>query len=462
MRRIIPFAAIVGLLFATVAALPAAAEINGPQLRAGAARVNITPSIDDLPPAFVAIHDDIYVRALVLESGPTRAIIVVADVPMIHATFYDEVIGEIAQDFSVPAEYIVLGTTHTHSSLRVAPVEQYINIPNEDELSAEEIENIRQTILHRIPVDEGFNARVVAAIYESVHQAQDNLAPARAGYAAGNAVLVASRNEWLPSQHRIIDGIDRSGTQPVDHTLGVHKFESLTGKPIALLLNYGIEPVVMEGDRISGDVPGAASRYLEQQLGEDAVAIFTIGAPESPLYRVWSKTERAPETAATIMNAMGVILGEEALASAAGIGTLSSSLAISADQQTLRCPGKITTPRNLRNHCAYTENSDLPACEFSDRDVDPVDLAMGLLRIGDVAYVLVNGNVVPALSQKLRQASPLANTLVMSTVFGPLRFVVDDAAYPLNTYPATDTRAKQGCAEQGLLNAALDMIKRTR
>jgi hypothetical protein len=345
--------------------------------------------------------------------------------------------------------------------MRVAAREQNTAVPNAAQLSAAENEAIHTTILHRIPVAEEFNRRVIAAVLEAVSNAADNLRPARAGYAAGSVSLVASRNEWLAAQHRYIDGIDRSGGQPVDHTLGVHKFESLAGEPIALLLNYGIEPVVMAGDTISGDVPGAASRYLEQHLGGDAVAIFTIGAPESPLYRVWSPGDRAPGTAITITNAMGVILGEEALARADAIGSLSTSLKISAARDTLQCAGKITTPRNLRNQCAYTEDSGLPACEFVDRDIDPVDLAIGLLRLGDVAYIHLDGNVVPALSQKLQRASPLANTLVVSANFGPFRFVVDDAAYALNTYPATDTRAKRNCAEDGLISSALALIKKT-
>jgi hypothetical protein len=52
--------------------------------------------------------------------------------------------------------------------------------------------------------------------------------------------------------------------------------------------------------------------------------------------------------------------------------------------------------------------------------------------------------------------------MIVGATFGPFRFVVDDAAYALNTYEATDTRAKQGCAEQGFLDSTLKMIEQTR
>lgn len=442
-------------------ALAGSATAADGDLRAGAARIDITPPASELPDVFQGIHDNIYVRTLVIESGSAKAIIAVAEVPMIRAEFVDDMVRDISAEYDIPADYVVIGTSHTHSSLRVTSVEQSIPIPNADELSEEEIKEIRDSLRHTIPVTESFNEAVIGAIHESIRQAHNALQPARAGYAAGTAMVVASRNEWLESQHRFIDGIDRSGKQPVDHTLGVHKFEALDGTPIALLLNYGIEPVVLERGVISGDVPGATSRYVERQLGGDAVALFTVSAPESPLYRVWDETSRPRDTAPTIMNAMGVILGEEALARAAGIQDLSTRLDIAAASDTLECPGKITTPRNLRNQCAYTENSDLPVCEFTTREIDPVELDMGLLRIGDVAYVLVNANVVPALWQKVKQASPLVNTLIVGANFGPFRFIVDDAAYPLNTYPATDTRAMQGCAERGLIEGVRQLFEHT-
>ncbi len=447
-------AVVVWLAFAA----PAAAV--KPQFRAGAARIDITPPAAELPAVFKGINDHIYVRALVLESAPNKAIIAVAEVPMIQADFFDKLVQDISSEYNIAPEFILIGTSHTHNSLRVASIEQNIQIPNADQLSPEEIKKIRDSLRHNIPVTESFNKTVIGAIHEAIRQANQALQPARAGYAAGTAALVASRNEWLESQHRFIDGIDRTGTQPVDHTLGVHKFETLDGKPIALLLNYGIEPVELHQGLISGDVPGATSRYLEQELGGHAVAIFTIGAPATPLYRVWDESERPPGTALKIMNAMGVILGEEALARAAGIRDLSTNPRIAAVSDTLQCPGKITTPRNLGSLCAYTEDSDLPPCKFTTRDADPVELNMGLLQIGDVAYVLVNGNVVPALWDKVRQASPLRNTLLVGVNFGPFRFVVDDAAYPLNTYPATDTRARQGCAERGLIDGVRTLFER--
>jgi len=60
------------------------------ELRAGAAKVSITPTADQFPYAigrekpFVGVHDDVYARALVLDDGTIRVALVVAEVESIQ------------------------------------------------------------------------------------------------------------------------------------------------------------------------------------------------------------------------------------------------------------------------------------------------------------------------------------------------------------------------------------------
>jgi len=429
-------------LLLTVMAHPAFAGIS--VLKVGAARIDITPPIEELPPPYKTIFDKVYLRALVLENGSARAVMVVADVPMIQAGIFAELSRRISQQAKVPLENVLLGNTHTHNSVRVDGDGVHIVLPGSQK----------------------FVERIMAAAEQAIKQSIENLQPARAGYAVGKAHLIAGRNVWFPAQSRYIDGIDRSGDHPVDPSLGVFKFETLSGEPIAFVLNYGIEPVVAMATRteISGDVPGATSRYIEEKFADKAVAIFTIGAAASPLYRVrpdpqTGKTDA--DRAHKIMSAMGTILGEEALAASKGI-SVTSNVKIAGAKRTLQCPGKLTTPFNLPDRCAHTPDSKLPACDFKDKDTDPVDLGMWLLKIGDVAIVQADANVTSELGEKLQRASPLSHTLIVALNFGPAHFVVDEASYPLNTYEATATGIKRGCAEQGFLDNALQMIEQLR
>lgn len=409
-------------------------------LRAGAARVDITPPLAELPKPYKSIYDRIYVRVLLLDNGTARAAVIVADVPAIQAGIHADLIRKVAAQADIPPDHILLSASHTHNAIRV------------DSSSSGGI----------IVGSDAFTQRVLAATLEATRQAAVSLQPVRAGYAVGKSHLVANRNEWSAEQRRYIDGIDRSGTQLADPSLGVYKFETLSGELVALLLNYGIEPVVNEAQpgEISGDVPGAAARYVEQAAGGKAVALFTIAPAASPSYRVWAQpAPSARETARAhgILAAMGTLLGEEALATARDIKRTVTQMQIAGAHDVVTCPGKVTTPQNLARECSNAPGATLPACHFKDADGPQVALHYGLLKLGDIAIVHADANVVPLVGEKLKRALPQANSMVVLDNFGPFRFLVDDASYPLNTYEATATRARQGCGEQGLIDGVLQL-----
>jgi neutral ceramidase len=415
---------------------PAVAQEN--VLMAAAARIDITPAVADLPAPLTSVHDPLYVRALVVDSAGKRAVVVVIDTPAIAADVYSDMLEKISADFAVPQSQILLSTTHSHNSMRVAE-------PGPSP----------------IPTSEVFTQNVREGTMEAIRTAVAGLVPAKAGYAAGRSSLVSGRDEWHASQHRYIDGVDRSGTEAVDETMGVYKFTDLDGKPIAAVLNYGIEPVIYEqvNTEVSGDVPGAVSGYIEEMIGNDMVALFTIGAPATPTYRLWPEDMATPRGSQVgrILDAYGVMLGEEAIARMATIEGSATPIAISATQDSFICPGKVTTPRNLRTHCAYTEGSELPACDYTDEAFKDVKLSLGLLRLGEVTYLAADANIVPELWNKVKAASPFTHTQFVGANFGPFRFAVDDRAYTLRTYPATDTRAAPMCAEQGVLQSFAKM-----
>lgn len=434
--------AIVGLLLllATLSAawrLSAAPSSDG--LRVGAARIDITPPPAELVAPFTSVADPIYVRALVVESLGKRAVVVVADVPTIGADVAADLTARIAKLAGTTPALVVLGTTHTHNAMRVAHNAVGIILPGSPK----------------------FVERVTAAALAAVRQAERALQPAQMGIGKGRVALTGNRNFWSPAHGRVISDVDRSGAEPVDHTLGVVKFETLDGRPIAFLLNHGFEPVVAMAmkSEVSGDVPGAAARAIENRAGSGAVALFTIGAAGVPLYRAEETAEPARRAhALTLLNSMGTIFAEEALAVAKDVPMSDTPLRLTGGARPLVCPGKATSPFNLPDRCAYSPDSKLPVCRFVDRDADPVPLHLGVVRIGDLALVQSDANVSPALAAKLQRATPLANTWVVALTFGPMRFVVDDAAYAQNSYEATATTAKKGCAEAGYLAGSLGMI----
>jgi neutral ceramidase len=432
--------AVSAFVFAVAATPPplSTAAPTAAGLLAGAARVDITPTPDLMVAPFRTVHDPVYVRALAVESRGRRAIIVIVDAPTINAGVSAEIVGRIAAIAHVSRDQVVLGSTHTHNVIRVDRGAQGIILPG----------------------SAAYVRKVSDAAAEAVTRAVAAMQPARVGMGRGNVPLVANRNEWSPALNRYIGGVDRTGKEPIDTSLGVVKFEALDGKPIGFLLNHAFEPVITMPipSEISGDVPGETSRLIEERSG-GAPALFTIGAAGVPLYR--AEDTPAPQRrdhVLALLHMYGQALAEEALAVAGRMTTSGGPVPVAAASRPLVCPGKATTPFNLPDRCAYTAGSTLPACDFKTVPADPVTLGMGVLRIGDLAMVLTDANVTPALGAKLKAANPRAQTWIVALTFGPLRFVVDDAAFKQNTYEATATTARVGCAEQGYLSGAKSLI----
>lgn len=127
----------VGRLNAALAALPPA-EAKGHPLTAGWARVKLTPRLGaaaDSPekgefrwvplagfgarrgaPA-EGIHDDVWVKALALESGGRRVVFVGIDALIVPREVSEAVAAELGRSPGLRREELYLGATHTHSSL---------------------------------------------------------------------------------------------------------------------------------------------------------------------------------------------------------------------------------------------------------------------------------------------------------------------------------------------------------
>ena len=105
------------------------------------------------------------------------------------------------------------------------------------------------------------------------------------GYGTGESYINVNRQITDPKTGKWWEGPNREG--PSDKTVAVLKFESLSGEPLAVYYNYAVHGVIAgQLDQISGDIPGASSRYIEDAFGGDVVAVWSTGASgdQNPIY----------------------------------------------------------------------------------------------------------------------------------------------------------------------------------
>jgi neutral ceramidase len=420
-------------------------------LRVGAAKVDVTPAQGELPKNSQGILDRLYARAIVVESAGTVAALITVDAGGVGDPIWQSVTKQLQSELGIPAANVLLTATHTHSAGG-----------------------------QRGPDYAG-------KIVESVRQARQKLVPARLGYGTGVSYINVNRNIIDRKTNRWWEGPNYDG--PSDKTVAVLKFESLTGQPIAVFYNYAVHAVIAgQLDQVSGDIPGAASTYIEESLDDGAVAVWSTGAAgdQNPIYfqqtydlreiRIKDYAARGIDISnsmppggegldrknprvATLMNqqrqmvlSMGQFLGEEVLHVMRGIERTESAVPVYGGSATVQCPGRERT------------NQGRAGFEGTYKDGPPVDIRLSLLRIGDVMIGGVNAEVFNPIAQRLKAESPYKATMMATLTNGSARsgYIPDDASYGKFTFEVLSSRLKPGCAETSIVNGILTLIGDSR
>src|ERR1700685_4553538 len=102
---------VIGFLLVTLAN----PRLGLPALRAGAAKVDVTPSAADLPKTYEGILDHLYSRAIVFENGNARAALITVDAGAVPDAVWKAVSEQVEKDFAIPARNVLVTATHTHS-----------------------------------------------------------------------------------------------------------------------------------------------------------------------------------------------------------------------------------------------------------------------------------------------------------------------------------------------------------
>ncbi len=394
------------------------------ELRAGAARVEVTPAktdhlqiwgYDEPTQIQEGVHDPLHVRALVIDDGKKRAAVVACEVLLMTNLLWETASRRVSEEAGIPVENQMLIAVHTHG----APVL--------------ETNNGNKTVLTP------YAQMVVHGIVDAVRQASGRLRPARAGFGTGRANVNINRRA------RMADGgywLGYNPDGPSDKTVGVVRVEDLSGRPIAVLINYGVHGVVMgPGNRqITADLPGATSRFVEQQLGDPVVALWTSGAAgdQNPIH---NDLDSDFEPVA----AFGMLLGEEVLNVVRSIRA-SNRGDIRVMQRLVTCPGQRVAP------------GPLPRKTYEFLDADPVPIRLSLMMVGHTALAGVSGEVFTRVWERLKDQSPFAHLLMLTLCNGYSGYLPDDAAYKQISYEIAVSPVKKGCAENGIIDKLLAMM----
>jgi hypothetical protein len=235
---------------------------------------------------------------------------------------------------------------------------------------------------------------------------------------------------------------------PSDKTVWVVKFETESSDPIAILINYAAHSVVLgpNNTQITGDLAGAAERYVEQYYDDKIVALWTMGAAadQDPKF-VSSEGDKDRVDGYRLMDTLGQLLGEEVIRVSSRIERMNSDVRIEADEKVISCPARIP-PRDANRKGMEVQN------------VDSLNIRLGLVLIDHVALTWVSGEIVTNIYWHLRQESPFSNTIMITIANDRVGYIVDEAGYDTPTFESTASPFKPGHAETAIVNGLVEMM----
>lgn len=422
---------LIAMLSLFAAALVAAAQplpgLPAANLRVGVAKLDVTPkdltglvSVSNRP--FKGVREPIFVRALVLDDGATTAAIVGID----FVEFGDTMAlrQRIARELGIRADHIMIAPTHDHSAPRGGP-------PTPGTSSVTQ---------GRPKTTPAYSQQTDDTIVNALRQAKASLQPARMGVGRGQADINVYRYAYNLREGRWRAGVNPSG--PSDKTVWVLKFENLSGDPIALVMNYAVHSNVMTGagqkeneDMIFGDISGAAERHVEQHFQDKVVALFTMGAAGDQYAKFNKEMDQALSAipATELVALQGRTLGMEVIQAASRIAHLTPVVSIRAAERLVPCEMR-STPQQLPGQM--------------------LDMHLGLLRINDTAIVSVSGEVATDIFKRVKQESPLSETIMATLVNDRVGYIPDEA-----NWERMGAAYVRGCAENAIVSNLVEMLR---
>ena len=421
----------------------------GAALRAGAARIDYTPRGQALPGNFIGVLDPIFVRTLVLDNGSTRAALVAIDAGAIPGDLFAKVSARAAAELEIPASQLLISASHTHS------------VP--------------------FRLDAGVEETVLRALRDSIARLQ----PAQIAWGTGVSYINVNRDRIDPKTQRWWEGPNYDG--PSDKTVAVVRVETPDGTPIAVYYNYAVHGVITGTlDMISGDIPGAASRYVEESLGGGAVALFASGAAgdQNPIYfnqtyelreiRIADYAKRGEDISNAMPpggqgldrdNARVQLLMDQQKRMNETLGQMLGEEVLHVMREGLEKPAADATLRGAQTSfsCPARRRTDSGRAGTAGTYVDAGEVAIGLgaLRIGDVYIGTVNAEVYNEIAQRMKRESPFKHTMMSTLTNGMAQtgYIPSDEAFGYNVFTVLSSRLKPGCAEAGIVDGLVELMR---
>jgi hypothetical protein len=217
-------------------------------LRAGVAKVNITKE----KPAGL-VNDPIFAKALVLDDGKNKAVVITMDIINISLADLSEIRTRIKNEIKIDGNNVMINASHNH----------WVNDQLADDYLEKTIEAVKKAFGNMVPVKVGASSGIEKRI------------------TMNRRLILKNGKEWTirratpEPEDEMVKGI----AEPFDPEIGILRLDKADGKPLAVLFTFASHNYTGVPNRgTTAGMPGFASKVIEENLGNGAVALFMQGA----------------------------------------------------------------------------------------------------------------------------------------------------------------------------------------
>lgn len=447
------------------------------QYKIGAAKEKIVITEDMFPfgfgrgMSFTGLHDDLYVRALLLGNDETEILMITVDLDSFG--HIEEWKTKIQSVIDIPDNNIFVSHTHNHSSIHVRNDKDDKPEGDADTAKAEKL--------------------VWEAMERAVRRAKSAVQPGKVAYGEGYCDVNINREFKYDGYYMI----GRNPQGPSDKTVAVLRCSDLNDKPIAFFVNYAVHGSVMaelmESDtyklEITGDLPGYTSRYIEQRYNDEVVALWTSGAAgnQDAKYRANRYAYRADGTMYRYnVGSQGYALCDmQARDLAEEVLRVSDELISAGDAAgELKCvqtvctvPGKQTRgpggpggpgkgpggpgPGPMDPSMVIAEGAMMKDVDINQANGAPVSVHVGLIAIGDTVLATVSGEETYALGQMVKTVmrEKFKHVVCLTQTNGYIGYMSEEAGFDRRVRSALVTQLARGQAEKVCVEMPFQLAK---
>lgn len=448
---------------------------NAQNLKVGAARESIDVPADwyPMPTHFdpvQALYDSCYVRAIAMESGKEKTLLLVyelSDYPSI-----DNFEEKLAKATGFPKEGIIATVTHNHTSLS--------DSDNPWRPSSDPADNKKKDGFKDIELNQGIKC---------AKEAIARMKPARVGFGTIDSYVNVNR-DYKSRNGYWIEAPNYQGYSP--KTMSILKFVDDNGKLITALLNYGchntsaFELPDFDGKvKTSGNMSGIACKLAEKHYGDGTVIVWTpaAGGDQNPIvsHGIWYEdadgfiTEKQMPNGVPylFMESLGRTHGSDAIKgidaitnySDATLGTAATAIGLPAQKKLQRVEPRMGW-KGDRDYTKVPYGKLPPTPNFDQYYTDdpehPVHCDMRLLTIGNTSIIFTNAELYSRLGTEIKEESPYQNKFVVCYSLSPsTSYVIDKASVDHKVFQAYD-RVKPGKSDDILLSTANQLYSRLK